>query len=105
VVAFSDDENPFSDTQQRLVKSEFDYSLKRFNAEIEEIRFIDNYFSIVAIVPLSVPIRQPFRMAIYECNSLGRFIKSGFLITNVKILSTAEISEIVREREKDQDEE
>ena len=105
VVALSNDEIPFTDTQQRLISSEFDFSLKRFNADIEEIRFASYYFSVIAVVPLSVPIRQPFKMAIDECNSLGRFIKSSFLITNVKLLTDSEIDEIVRESENPPDEE
>ncbi len=105
VVAFAHDESPFSNTQQKLIGSEFDFSLKQFNSEIEEIRFSGNYFSVVAIMPISVPIRQPFKMAIDECNSLGQFIKSSFLITNVKILTDAEIAEIVNERDNASEEE
>ena len=95
VVAFSEDGKPFTETQQRLVRGEFEYALKRFKSEIEELQFPKHYFTLVALVPLNVSVRQPFQVAIEECNSLGAFIKQGFLITNVKVLDDAEIVEML----------
>lgn len=97
IVAFSEDGEPFTETQQRLVRSEFEYALKRFKSEIEELQFPKHYFTLVALVPLHVQVRQPFQVAIEECNSLGPFIKKGFLITNVKVLDDAEIEEILND--------
>ncbi|MFW6222759.1 MAG: hypothetical protein ACOC3T_04015, partial [Bacteroidota bacterium] len=57
--------------------------------------FKNNYASIVALVPINVHVRLPFKNAIDECNSLGRFIRDNFLITNVKVMSEQEVLDIV----------
>ena len=96
IVAFSEDEMPFTPSQRKLIESEFSYSLRLNESEVEKLEFYDTYFTLVALVPLSVKVRLPFQMAIDECNSLGRFIKDAFIITNVKELDEFEIDEIVR---------
>lgn len=95
-------EQPFSSTQKKLIESELKLSLKNHDSEIEELNFNNNYASIVALVPLSVHVRQPFKNAIDECNSLGRFIRDSFLITNVKVMSEQEVYDIVNKPPEDQ---
>ena len=95
VVVFPISENGFSQTQEKLIESEFTFCLKRFHAEVEEFSFDNKYASMVVLVPLSVQVKKPFQLAIDECNSLGDFIQQGFLITNVKVLSEEEIDEII----------
>ncbi len=94
VVVFSWSGESFTQTQRELLKSEFEFNLRKYNAEVEEISFEEKYATIVALVPLSVPVKEPFDVSIHECNSLGEFIQEGFIITNVKKLSIAEIEEI-----------
>lgn len=96
IVAFSEDEMPFTPSQRKLIESEFSYSLRLNESEVEKLEFYDTYFTLVALVPLSVKVRLPFQKAIDECNSLGRFIKDAFIITNVKELDEFEIDEIIR---------
>jgi hypothetical protein len=96
VVIFSKSGSPFTSTQEKLIRSEFEFGLRRFHSEIEEISFINNYFTILALVPLSVQVRKPFQSVIDECNSLDSFIKSSFLITNVQVLSESEIYEVLQ---------
>jgi hypothetical protein len=95
VVLFPTVNGSFSETQQKLITSEFEFKLRRFHSEIESLNFTDRYVAIVALVPLNVPVKQPFQAAIDECNSLGTFIQSGFLITNVKILNEQEVEDII----------
>lgn len=96
VVIFSTSNNEFTTTQQRLIKSEFEFNLKRFHSEIEETLFFKHYATIIALVPLSVHVKQPFETAISECNSLGEFLQTGFLITNVKVLDDKEIEDLIK---------
>jgi hypothetical protein len=96
VVLFSQSEDEFTQTQMKVMRSEFEFILRRFHSEIEDIRFFSKYATIVALVPLNVPVKQPFQLSIEECNSLGPFIQQGFIITNVKILSESEIEEVLK---------
>ncbi len=105
VVAFPEQTESFTASQQKLIESEFEYSLKQSNAEIESLEFTPEHVCIMALVPLSVQVRLPFKKAIDECNSLGRFIKDAFIITNVKKLTDDEIKEIVSKPSKDEGEE
>lgn len=96
VVIFSLSDQPFSLTQQKLIQSDFEFVIKKYQSELEHIKFIKTYCTMVALVPLSTHVRLPFQMAIDECNSLGSFIKQGFLITNIKLLDEDEIDEILK---------
>ena len=86
---------PFSKLQKRIVSAELDYHLKKHEAEAEEICFIEDYCTILAIIPFRAPIRELFRDAVEECNHLGGFLKENFIVTNVKKLSYEEINEFV----------
>jgi len=98
VVLFPVAEQGFSDTEKKVIGSEMEFMLRRFDGEVEAIRFIDGYATIVALVPLDVPVKQPFQQAVEECNSLKPFIKDEFIITNVKILDSNEIESVLRYR-------
>ncbi|MDD2278958.1 MAG: hypothetical protein PHD06_04835 [Bacteroidales bacterium] len=95
VVLIPMEDKPFTKLQQQLIESEFEFTLKRHHSVIESVRFTGNFATILALVPLSKNVRQPFQAAIEECNSLGPFIQLGFLITNVKELSLDEIKDVI----------
>ena len=96
VVIFSENGEPFTLAQQKLLMGELDYSLKQSDAEIEKIEFRNDYIAVLALVPLPVQVRLPFKKAIDECNALGNFIQEAFIITNVKELTDSEIEDILR---------
>ncbi len=95
IAVFSESNNDFSQIQRNIIKSEFEFLFPKFDAEIEKVEFFTNYATIVGLVPLNIPVKDPIKSAIDECNNLGNFIKQGFLITNVKILSTIEIENLL----------
>lgn len=95
IALFSESSNEFSDIQRNLIKSEFDFIFPKYNAEVEVVEFFTNYATVVALIPLSIPVQDPIKSAIGECNNIGHFIKQGFLITNVKILSELEIENLL----------
>lgn len=95
VALFSESSNEFSDLQRNIIKSEFDYIFPKYEAEVEKIEFYSNYVTIVALIPLNIPVKDPISVSIDECNNLGNFIKQGYLITNVKILSAIEIENLL----------
>jgi len=96
VAIFSSSDFEFNQTQKDLINSEFRFTLRRFKSDVEEIVFKRNHASIVALVPLNVPVKDPFEASISECNSLGEFIQKGFIITNVKKLSSDEVEDILK---------
>ncbi len=95
VVVFSSSNLEFTQTQKNLISSEFEFFLRRLNCELETIDFNKNYAALIALVPLSVPVRQPFQLAIDECNTLGQFLQKEFIITNVKILTDTDIEDVL----------
>jgi hypothetical protein len=95
IALFAESINGFSEIQRNLIKSEFDFIFPKFDGEIEKVDFFNNYATIVALIPLNIPVKDPIKSTIDECNNLGNFIKQGFLITNVKILSTFEIENLL----------
>lgn len=95
IAVFSEADSNFTDVQRKLISSEFDFQFIRFNAEIEKMEFQSTFVTMIALIPLDIPVKDPVKSSIDECNSLGRFIKEGFLITNVKIFSAQEVENIL----------
>lgn len=90
----------FTDWQEKTVRNEMELILKKNEAEIEEIEFNGAYSTLFAVVPLKVSLKEIFREAIDECNKIGDFLKTNFIITNVRRLSQQEIMEFMEKQEK-----
>lgn len=95
IVLIGDDIQEFNDFQQKMVNSEFEFAMQKNNAELETIDFEERYVSMKALIPFEVPLQQVFKQTIEECNQYGDFLKSNFIITNVKELSIAEIKDFI----------
>lgn len=89
----------FSDLQKKILKTEFEDILIKCDAEIEKIDFLGPFATLVVMVPLKVALKDVFRSAIIECNQYGDFIKSNFIITNVKELNVAEIKDFLKKQQ------
>lgn len=85
--------NSFTNLQQRLIKKELEFTIKKSEGEIEEIEFIDGYCTIISLIPLNVSIKELITIAIEECNQIGDFINAKFILTNVKVLTIDEIND------------
>ncbi len=83
---FTNNGLPFSELQQKVVKSEFEFMCKKNQSEIEELQFAENIATIVALIPIFIPIQNLFSNAISECNIYGNFLRDNCIITNVRIL-------------------
>ncbi len=99
VVLIGTVENEFADFQRNLISSEFGYSLKNNQSELEQIDFFENYATMLVLIPFKVPFQNVFKSALEECNQFGNFLKPNFLVTNVKILSRKEIKDFVEKNE------
>lgn len=95
VVLIGREKAEFSDLQKKIVKNEFEDILTKYDAEIEKINFLGKYATLVVMVPLKVALKDVFRSAINECNQYGDFLKSNFIITNVKELNLTEIKDFL----------
>jgi hypothetical protein len=95
VVLINNYDKAFEDLQRKLIKTEFEFFLKKHDAELEKVNFMKNYCTLLTMVPIRASIREVFKTAIAECNQYGDFIKDNFIVTNVKALSYEEINEFV----------
>ncbi|MBN1132947.1 MAG: hypothetical protein JXR52_06540 [Bacteroidales bacterium] len=86
--------------QKRIIRSEFKYVLKKYDAEIEKIQFSGYLATVILLIPLQFAIKQVSREIIDACNLYGDFLRENFIVTNVKLLSFNEIKEFI-ERKKD----
>jgi hypothetical protein len=99
IVLIGKEKRDFSDLQKKIIKNEFDDILAKCDAEIEKIDFLGQFATLVAMVPLKVALKDVFRSAIVECNQYGDFMKSNFIITNVKELNLAEIKDFLKKQQ------
>ncbi len=82
-----------------LLRTSLKTSLAKCDAEIEKIDFLSHFATLVVMVPLKVALKEVFRIAILECNQYGDFMKSNFIITNVKELNRAEIRDFLKKQQ------
>lgn len=94
-VIFTETGYAFTETQQRILKGELELRLNRQGGVIENLNFANDYATVQFLLPIQVVAKEPITLAINECNTLGRFVRDGFIVTNVKILTDSEIDSIL----------
>jgi hypothetical protein len=85
--------------QEKVISNEFDFILRKYDAELEEIRFSEYLATILLLVPMNHSLKVVFQEAIDECNKYGDFLKDEFIVTNVKTLSFPEIKNFLQRKE------
>ena len=98
IVGFLNEEKTFSESQKNLLEKEFEYSLSKYESEIETIKFEGKYALITALIPLDQPIKEMLKSAIFECVDLGMDISEHFMVTNVKKMEIDEIDKFIKEQ-------
>jgi hypothetical protein len=98
VVLVSRNNLVLSDTHKKVIINEFDYILKRYDAEVEEGDFSENMATLLLLLPMNHSLKQVLQEAILECNNYGDFLNEDFIVTNVKTLSFKEIKDFLRKR-------
>ncbi|MBN1989216.1 MAG: hypothetical protein JW783_07475 [Bacteroidales bacterium] len=93
-------EEGFTAGQRNALESEVKFCLARHESLLETFVVEGKFAMLLALVPLHVPVQDPFKMILNECNALGEFIREGFIITNVKILSPEEIQAYLDEQDR-----
>ena len=100
VVLMTRNLSPLSDTNRMVIRNEFDFVLKRFDAEIEKIEFSGYLATVLLLLPMNYSLKSVFSEAIRECNLYGQFLNDDFIVTNVKTLSFQEIKAFIERKSK-----
>jgi len=98
VVLMSRTKVDLTSTQKMVIKNEFEYILKKFDAVIEESNFSGYLATILLLLPMNHSLKSVFKEAIDECNRYGNFLNDDFIVTNVRMLSFGEIEEFLERR-------
>jgi len=105
IVLVNTEDVSFLDWQKTLFQKELDGVLKNEEGEVESIEFDKDKILIKVLLPISVSIKDVFTTAIKESNEFGNFLMESFIVTNIKILESEEIDNLVQEyRSKDSEE-
>jgi len=84
--------------QEKVISNEFEMTLKKYDALVEEIRFSEDMAAILLLLPMEHPLKEVLKEAIDECNRYGDFLQDDFIVTNVKTLSFEEIKEYLENK-------
>jgi hypothetical protein len=106
VVLISRQRKKLTPTQKKVIRNEFEFVLKKYEAVTEEIRFSDYLATILLLLPIHHSLKAVFEEAINECNRYGDFLRDHFIVTNVRTLSFREIKDYIEQKseKKKQDE-
>jgi hypothetical protein len=105
VVLIGENLDEFAEYQKKIVKSEFEFGLQKNRSELESIIFEKQYVSLLVLIPIDVAFHQILLSVVEECNQFGNFLKSNFLVTNVKTLNYEEIHNFVEKNQLPDEEE
>ena len=85
----------FVDYQRKIIEKEFEYSMPKWQCEIERLTIGDRYVELVMLIPIMADIKRMLEEVIAECNLYGNFLSEVFTITNVKELTQEEVDQVV----------
>ena len=90
-------------TQQKVIRNELTFRLGQEAGELESIDFSNGFSSSLLLLPVKSDIHEVFRNIIEECNQYGDFLEEDLIITNVKVLTGKEITDIIEKKNKDEE--
>ncbi len=86
---------PFTGTQEKVIRSEFEFIFKKQKAEIEAFECCGYYVTVTGLIPMKTGLKKLFSQIVLNCNELGDFLNTSFIVTNVKRLSHQEIEQAI----------
>jgi len=95
ILLLSSTNKPFLDYQRKVIEREFEYALSKQNCEIESLTVKETHVEILVLMPIRLDIKKAIEDVIQECNQYGNFLSGLFTVTNMKVLGSDEIAEIV----------
>jgi len=87
---------PFSATQKKIIKDEFELSCGKLKCVIESVDPGENFVAMKILVPMDVAIGTVADSGIVNCNELGDFVLEHYYATNQKIPVGEEIEDIIK---------
>ncbi|MCU4166604.1 hypothetical protein [Carboxylicivirga caseinilyticus] len=85
----------FSDFQTQVILKEIEYSFKKEEAELEDIRFFGYFATLTVLIPLSVGLKTLLADVVQTCNEMGGFVDKRMLITNSRKLTLNQIKKAI----------
>lgn len=82
--------------QQKLLKDELITELKIHQGDFESIDFTEGFSTALVMLPLQTDLKMVFRNIIDECNQYGNFLNDDMILTNVKMLTRNEITDMLK---------
>ncbi len=87
-----------SEVQMKIIKNEFSEVLKKYDAELEEVKNSGYLATFLLLLPIHHPVKKVFSEGIDECNHYGDFLRDTCIVTNVKSLSFKEIEDFIERK-------
>ena len=84
-------EKQFTESQKKIIRNEFEHCFNEQDSKVEQINYTNEYFTVIALIPIQKPISDVITKAISEVNNFGDFLFDEYLVTNVKVLVEKEI--------------
>lgn len=97
VVFVSRSGEAFTPVQQSLLSGELDFVSKKYQAEVEDVKFHPIYATVSMLIPLRESVKDLLGAVINNCNEFGDFLFPSFMVTNVKRLTQKEILKAINE--------
>ncbi|MEX0986329.1 MAG: hypothetical protein WD052_02545 [Bacteroidales bacterium] len=98
VVLIARSRKKFTDFQKKIIRKEFPYVLKKYEAEIEDCEVSGYLANFVVLLPIQYAVKDIFTEGIDECNLYGDFLRDTFIVTNVKKLTFDEVTEFIEQK-------
>lgn len=88
--------NPF---QQSTLHKELIFFMEQYDSHFEEIEFLDDFATVLALIPIKTDIQSMIKEILSECNQYGNFLSDNIIITNIKRFNGDEIQDIIKKSE------
>jgi len=91
IVFFPASKGGFTEFQLKTAKNELEFIFEKNKCELEEFTEYSDYFTITALFPFKLNMKDILNGYLNEVNQYGNFIRMNLLITNIKIFNNEEI--------------
>ncbi|MFV0468701.1 MAG: hypothetical protein ACK5MK_07230 [Dysgonomonas sp.] len=97
-VLASKDRMDFTEFQSEMILRELQFSFECNKIEMEKIEVKNNYVKMFILCDLNHNARKAIENVVKECNELGEFLDTKFIITNIKYIEDHEIENLLNKQ-------
>ena len=95
IVLTSRKRKELNDIQKKIIRSEFEFIFEKEKSILEDVSFGSFFACATSLIPINANIKDILKKVVGECNQLGNFLSTNFIVTNVKVLTIEEIEELL----------